>query len=169
LNILEKNEILKSKVLDLGKVDDKILFDYYQKSMFLFAASTVEGFGLVPFEAANYGVVPLTSKIDAWDDYLDLDHWIDLYSIDKNVETILKLQESEIERNLQISRFVNWAETNSWEFLSNRCLLHFAKTILMTKSVPHERVDQMVNLKNLVKRSKLFPFLLPIWRKLRNE
>jgi glycosyltransferase involved in cell wall biosynthesis len=169
MSILEKNVILKSKVLDLGKVDDKILFEYYQKSMFLFAASTVEGFGLVPFEAANHGVVPLTSKIDAWDDYLDLDHWIDLYSIDKNVETILSLQDSAIERSLQISKFVDWVETNSWEFLSNRCLLHFAKTILMTRPVSHERVDQKVNLKNLVKRSKLYPFVLPIWRKLRNE
>jgi glycosyltransferase involved in cell wall biosynthesis len=168
LNILEKNEILKSKVLDLGKVDDKILFDYYQKSMFLFAASTVEGFGLVPFEAANYGVVPLTSKIDAWEDYLDLDHWIDLYSIDKNVETILKLQESAVERRLQVSRFVDWAEANSWEFLSNRCLLHFAKTILKSNPDSHVRVDQKVNIKNLVKRSKLYPFLLPIWRKLKN-
>ena len=168
-NILENNEILKSKFLDLGKVDDETLFDYYEKSMFLFAASTVEGFGLVPFEAASYGVVPLASKIDAWEDYLNLDHWIDLYSIDKNVETILKLCESQIDRDIQILRFTEWTKINNWEFLSNKCLLHFAKTILLTRETSVPVTDQKVTLKNLVKRSKLYPFMLPIWRIIKYE
>ena len=168
-NILDNNEILKSKVLDLGKVDDKTLIDYYEKSMFLFAASTVEGFGLVPFEAASYGVVPLTSKIDAWEDYLNLDHWIDLYSIDKNVEIVLNLCESQIDRDLQIFRFIEWAKVNNWEFLSNKCLLHFAKTILSTRETLVAASGQNVTLKNLVKRSKAYPVILPIWRKLKYE
>lgn len=168
-NILDKNEVLKSKVLDLGKVDDKTLIDYYQKSMFLFAASTVEGFGLVPFEAASHGVVPLTSKIDAWQDYLNLDHWIDLYSIDKNVEIVLNLCASQIDRDLQIFKFIEWAKENNWEFLSNKCLLHFAKTILATREISVAVSDQKVTLKNLVKRSKFYPVILPIWRKLKND
>ena len=165
--ILEGNEILKSKVVDLGKVDDETLSQYYRKSMFLFAASTVEGFGLVPFEAANFGVVPLTSKIDAWEDYLKLDFWIDLYSIDANVEIILKLRDSTKDRDLQILKFMEWVEKNDWEYLSNRCLLHFAKTLVNSEKSNVWSRNRTIELKNLIKRSKIFPVLFPIWRKIR--
>jgi hypothetical protein len=122
---------------------------------------------LVPFEAANFGVVPLTSKIDAWEDYLKLDYWIELYSIDKNVETILKLRDSAKDRSLQISRFVEWSKKNDWEYLSNKCLLHFAKTILNSRQTNAVSSNRRTSIKNLIKRSKMFPILFPIWTKMR--
>jgi glycosyltransferase involved in cell wall biosynthesis len=160
--LLAKNDFLRSRVMDLGKVDDKTLIEHYRRAMFLLAPSTVEGFGLVPFEAASYGVTPITSKIDTWKDYLELDQWIDLYSVDNTVDTLLKLFESEEKRNDQISKFNEWSRKNNWEYLANQCLLQFAQTIAISRQRKLRLTMKKRKLKSIVKRSRLFPYLRTI-------
>lgn len=160
--ILLDNDLLRSRVINLGKANDITLFEYYVKSMFLFSPSTVEGFGLVPFEAAKYGVTPLTSKIDAWRDYLELEYWLDLYSLDNSANLVLELAQSIEKRNQQISKFVDWSTKHDWEFLSNKSILHFGRTLARLRKQGHGGSSPFVVTKNSLKRSRIFPILVSI-------
>lgn len=167
--ILERNNVLKSRMTDLGPISDQELFDYYRKAMFVFSPSTVEGFGLVPFEAATWGVTPLTSKLDAWNDYLCPNYWLDLYSIDQSISAILELSNSEEKRLTQISHFTNWLEDNNWDFLANRSILHFGRAIFLSKKVNYKQRRFLQKMKNFAKRTKFFPILILIKNKIRYE
>jgi hypothetical protein len=160
--LLAKNDFLRSRVIDLGKVDDKTLTEQYRRAMFLLAPSTVEGFGLVPFEAAAHGVTPITSKLDAWKDYLELDQWIDLYSVDNTVNTLINLFESEEKRKNQIAKFNEWSQKNNWEYLANQCLLQFAQTIAISRQRKLRSTMKKSKIKSILKRSRLFPYLLAV-------
>lgn len=166
--IYQKSSLLASKVLVLGKVSEEILLEYYKKAMFVFSPSTVEGFGLVPFEASNYGVTPLTSRIDAWEDYLNPDYWLDLFSIEKSLVSILQLLASEEARQKQIGIFQDWARENNWEYLGNKCLLHFARTMSVIDFQEKKNNPMKLSYKNLIKRSRAFVFLMQIRKFINN-
>lgn len=166
--LLLDNAFLKSRVVNLGKASDETLLEYYAKSMFLISPSTVEGFGLVPFEAAKYGVTPLTSKIDAWNDYLELEYWLDLYSVDNSACTVIELSQSIEKRDSQILKFVEWSTKYDWEFLSNKCILHFGRTLSRSRKSGFSQNRVPILAKNFLKRSRIFPTLLSIKGRLAN-
>lgn len=64
------NPSLRPHVVDLGSVDDDGRRALYQNAALVLYPSSIEGFGLVPFEAARHGVPTLSSRQGGLDEIL---------------------------------------------------------------------------------------------------
>jgi glycosyltransferase involved in cell wall biosynthesis len=125
----KKNKELAKKVTILGKISTDELTTIMSGASILLAASTTEGFGLTPFEAAHYGVLPFTANIDAWGAYVQAPYWLNLDSATKSAKVVLEVFSSDEKKQLQINSFLEWPKLNTWESIADKAVFYFAQVL----------------------------------------
>ena len=134
--ILNNDPSLSQSITYLGKISDNEVKLFLESSSAVLCPSVVEGFGLVPFEAAIYGCVPFTSEIDFWSEKVSPLFWIDIDNLEKTAKDIDEVLQNAEKSHDQISAFTRVISEISFETQSNIAMHGFAITLARLKVSP---------------------------------
>ena len=153
--ILSNFPEIASKINILGAVNEDELTEAYLEAMFVVCPSSMEGFGLVPFEAALHGAVPVVPQIDAWNEFIEAAFWLDLFDPKSTAVEIVRIANDDILMNQQRNAFIAWSESNKWEEIANRAIYGVIATIAYKRLQAFPKIRSQARFKRFLKRFKI--------------
>lgn len=119
--LLEQNPALANRVVDLGPVDENEKQWLLENAVLLIYPSTVEGFGMVPFEAAWANTPALTGRISALSEVLGEEIvYLESFAPAEAAATVWKLLTEPELAEKQVVAIQRRAGEFSWEKVGNK-------------------------------------------------
>jgi glycosyltransferase involved in cell wall biosynthesis len=148
---IEQHPALQGRVINLGAVDEGEKQWLLEKAALLLYPSTVEGFGMVPFEAALAGTPALTSRLSSLGEVLGGDDLIYLESFEpvESAKTAWQLLTQPELAHRQTAAIQLRAGTFTWEKVAEATWEFYRQILRKAPRLPQATTRQLSQLGDL--------------------
>jgi glycosyltransferase involved in cell wall biosynthesis len=148
---IEQHPVLQGRVISLGAVDEGEKQWLLEKAALLLYPSTVEGFGMVPFEAALAGTPALTSRLSSLGEVLGEDDLIFLESFEpaEGAKTAWQLLTQPELASRQTAAIQLQAGAFTWEKVAEATWEFYRRILRKAPRLPQATTRQLSQLSDL--------------------